>query len=58
MLFRSVWDTSDHAFDSLAIVDGFQWSVDSTQPGTIILRGDQPGNPASVETNKPLMFTK
>jgi hypothetical protein len=54
----AIWDTSDSAFDSLAIVDGFQWSVDSTQPGTIILRSDQPGNPASVETNTPLMFTK
>jgi hypothetical protein len=54
----AIWDTSDSAFDSLAIVDGFQWSVDSTQPGTIILRTDQPGNPASVETNTPLMFRK
>ena len=34
----AIWDTSDDALDSLAIIDGFQWSVDSTQPGTVILR--------------------
>ena len=45
----AIWDTSDHAFDSLAIVDGFQWSVDSTEPGTIILKEDQPYSPAAVD---------
>ena len=34
----AIWDTSDHVLDSLAIVDGFQWSVDSAQPGTVIFR--------------------
>ncbi len=37
----AVWDTSDHAFDSLAVVDGFQWSVDGTNPGTVIFK-DKP----------------
>lgn len=44
----AIWDTSDRAYDSLALVDGFQWSVDSTQPGTVILRADQPINPRFV----------
>ncbi len=50
----AIWDTSDHAFDSLAIVDGFQWSVDSTQPGTVILRSDEPLSKAAVENTRPL----
>ena len=49
----AIWDTSDHAYDSLALVDGFQWSVDSTQPGTVILKSDQPKSPAAVETTLP-----
>ena len=32
----AIWDTSDHALDSLAVIDGFQWSVDLAQPGTVI----------------------
>jgi hypothetical protein len=32
----AIWDTSDHVLDSLAIIDGFQWSVDVSQPGTVI----------------------
>jgi hypothetical protein len=54
----AIWDTSDHAFDSLAIVDGFQWSVDSTQPGTVILRADQPTNPKAVDTTLPLVYDR
>jgi hypothetical protein len=34
----AIWDTSDHALDSIAAIDGFQWSVDSSQPGTVIFR--------------------
>ncbi len=34
----AIWDTSDHVLDSLAIVDGFRWSVDTTDPGTVIFR--------------------
>jgi hypothetical protein len=34
----AIWDTSDHVLDSLAVVDGFRWSVDTTQPGTVIFR--------------------
>jgi hypothetical protein len=49
----AIWDTSDHLYDSLAIVDGFQWSVDSTQPGTVILREDQPTNPFAVNSLLP-----
>jgi hypothetical protein len=34
----AIWDTSDSVFDSLAVVDGFQWSVDGTNPGTVIFK--------------------
>ena len=34
----AIWDTSDHAYDSLAVIDGFQWSVDVAQPGTVIFK--------------------
>lgn len=40
----AVWDTSDHAYDSLAVIDGFQWSVDLAQPGTVIFK-ENPGLP-------------
>ena len=32
----AIWDTGDHGYDSLAIVDGFQWSEDVTTPGTAL----------------------
>ena len=32
----AIWDTSDHDWDSLAVIDGFQWSVEGTNPGTVI----------------------
>ncbi|MDB4954977.1 MAG: hypothetical protein JWO36_2546 [Myxococcales bacterium] len=32
----AIWDTSDHALDSLAVIDNFQWSVTASQPGTVI----------------------
>jgi hypothetical protein len=32
----AIWNTSDHALNSLAIIDGFQWSVDVAMPGTVI----------------------
>ncbi|MBA3459628.1 MAG: choice-of-anchor L domain-containing protein [Deltaproteobacteria bacterium] len=32
----AIWDTSDHWWDSLAVIDGFQWSVDTAMPGTVI----------------------
>jgi hypothetical protein len=34
----AIWDTSDHVLDSLAVIDGFQWSVDVSQPGTVIFK--------------------
>jgi len=34
----AIWDTSDHVLDSLAVIDGFRWSVDASQPGTVIFR--------------------
>ena len=34
----AIWDTSDHVLDSLAIVDGFEWLVDASQPGTVIFK--------------------
>jgi hypothetical protein len=32
----AIWDTSDHILDSIAAIDAFTWSVDASQPGTII----------------------
>ena len=32
----ALWDTSDEIYDSAAIIDNFQWSVDAAQPGTVI----------------------
>jgi hypothetical protein len=32
----AIWDTTDQIYDSVAIVDNFQWSVDSSSPGTVI----------------------
>ncbi len=32
----AIWDAVDHAFDSLAVIDGFQWSTEVAQPGTVI----------------------
>jgi hypothetical protein len=32
----ALWDTSDGIYDSVALVDNFQWSVEATMPGTII----------------------
>jgi hypothetical protein len=34
----AIWDTSDHALDSLAVIDGFEWSADPSTPGTVILK--------------------
>ncbi|HVV88289.1 MAG TPA: MopE-related protein [Kofleriaceae bacterium] len=31
-----LWDTSDGFYDSTAIIDKFEWSVDAAQPGTVI----------------------
>jgi hypothetical protein len=32
----ALWDTSDGYYDSAAIVDNFQWSVEASQPGTVV----------------------
>jgi len=32
----AVWDTSDGYYDSLALIDNFEWSVDASTPGTVI----------------------
>ncbi len=34
----AIWDTSDASFDSLVVVDGFQWSTELSDPGTVIGR--------------------
>ncbi|MEO8846480.1 MAG: choice-of-anchor L domain-containing protein [Kofleriaceae bacterium] len=34
----AIWDTSDHQYDSLALIDAFQWSVMGADPGTVIER--------------------
>ncbi len=33
----AIWDTSDTNWDSTAIIDNFQWSVDAANPGTIVV---------------------
>ena len=45
----AIWDTSDHAYDSLAVIDGFQWSADSSTPGTVIFKADNPNSPYAVD---------
>jgi len=32
----AIWDMSDSALDSVAVIDAFQWSVDAAEPGTVI----------------------
>jgi hypothetical protein len=32
----AIWDTTDHILDSLVIIDGFAWSTDPVNPGTVI----------------------
>jgi hypothetical protein len=32
----ALWDTSDPILDSLALMDNFQWSIDPSDPGTVI----------------------
>ncbi len=32
----AIWDTSDQRLDSLVVLDNFQWSVDTSDPGTVI----------------------
>ncbi len=34
----AIWDTSDHALDSLAVIDNFKWSGTPSSPGTVIER--------------------
>jgi hypothetical protein len=34
----AIWDTSDHVLDSIVALDNFQWSLESTDPGTVIFR--------------------
>jgi hypothetical protein len=34
----AIWDTSDHSWDSMAVIDGFQWSTEVAQPGTVIFK--------------------
>ena len=32
----AIWNTSDENLQSLAVIDGFNWSADSSDPGTVI----------------------
>jgi hypothetical protein len=32
----AIWDTSDSALDSMAVIDNFTWSADSSTPGTVV----------------------
>ena len=38
----AIWNTSDGAYQSLALVDNFQWSAEASSPGTVIFRGAPP----------------
>jgi hypothetical protein len=33
----AIWDTSDENLDSTAVIDNFQWSVDVSNPGTVVV---------------------
>jgi hypothetical protein len=45
----AIWDTSDHAWDSLAIADGLQWSTELANPGTVIGKDAPPPSlPGSI----------
>ena len=39
----AMWDTSDHRLDSLVVLDNFSWSVEASDPGTVIGREGRPG---------------
>jgi hypothetical protein len=45
----AIWDTSDRRLDSLVVLDNFQWSVDSSDPGTVIGKNTGPVNHAAVQ---------
>jgi len=32
----AIWDTSDGIYDSVSLIDKFEWSVDASTPGTVI----------------------
>jgi len=32
----AIWDTSDGYYDSVSLIDNFEWSVDASTPGTVI----------------------
>jgi len=32
----ALWDTSDGWYDSVALIDNFQWSLDASDPGTVV----------------------
>lgn len=49
----AIWDTSDNQFDSLALIDGFQWSTEVAQPGTVIFSGTNPNLPTIQQTLLP-----
>ena len=50
----AIWDTSDHLFDSLAVIDGFAWSTEVAQPGTVIYASPaQPLRPTPVTAHAP-----
>ena len=32
----AIWDTSDHLWDSTVLLDNWTWSLNASQPGTVI----------------------
>jgi hypothetical protein len=39
-----IWDTSDPILDSLALIDAFTWSVEGSDPGTVIGKAAPPAS--------------
>jgi hypothetical protein len=33
----AIWDTGDPFYDSLVLLDNFQWSVEASEPGTVVV---------------------
>jgi hypothetical protein len=46
----ALWDTSDEDLDSVAVIDNFKWSAETSAPGTIIqrTRPNAPSNPIYI----------
>jgi hypothetical protein len=46
----AIWNVGDSAYQSLALIDSFQWSAEGSDPGTVIERTVEPLQPVSTQT--------